>query len=78
MGLGAANVVPVLFTAAGRQTAMPANLAVAALTTIGYAGMLAGPALVGFVAQGLGLVTAFMILGALMLSAPLTARRFAQ
>ncbi|WP_236206010.1 MFS transporter [Pseudomonas tohonis] len=78
VGLGAANVVPVLFTAAGRQTTMPANLAVAALTTVGYAGVLAGPALVGFVAQGLGLVTAFMILGALMLSAPLTAGRFAR
>ncbi|OEC58566.1 hypothetical protein A9G05_13865 [Pseudomonas sp. ENNP23] len=43
------------------------------------AGVLAGrggPALVGFVAQGLGLVTAFVILGVLMLSAPLTARGF--
>lgn len=78
VGLGAANIVPVLFTAAGRQSAMPPNLAVAAVTTVGYAGVLAGPALVGFVAQGLGLVTAFMILGALMLSAPLTAGRFAR
>jgi hypothetical protein len=31
---------------------------------------------VGFVAQWLGLVTAFVILGVLMLSAPLTARWF--
>lgn len=76
VGLGAANIVPVLFSAAGRQGTMPANLAVAAVTTVGYAGVLAGPALVGFVAQGLGLVTAFVILGVLMLSAPLTARWF--
>ena len=38
VGIGAANVVPVMFSAAGRQTVMPANLAIPAMTTIGYAG----------------------------------------
>lgn len=51
VGLGASNIVPVLFSAAGRQHSMPANLAIAAITTIGYAGILCGPAGIGFVAK---------------------------
>ena len=55
VGLGASNVVPVMFTAAGRQADMPAHLAVSAMTTLGYAGILAGPAVVGLVASRVGL-----------------------
>jgi MFS family permease len=51
IGLGAANLVPVLFSAAGRQTIMPPGLAIAAVTTTGYAGILLGPAIIGFVAD---------------------------
>lgn len=60
IGIGLANVVPVFFSAAGRQTSMPANLAVSAVTTLGYAGFLIGPPGIGFVAHGLGLATAFL------------------
>ncbi|GJE12892.1 MULTISPECIES: MFS transporter [Methylobacterium] len=67
VGAGCANIVPVLFTAAGRQTAMPESVAVPAVTTLGYAGVLAGPALIGFAAQGLGLPAAFLIVAALLL-----------
>ena len=67
IGLGASNVVPVLFRRAGSQRAMPSTLAVAAITTTGYAGHLAGPAGVGFMAKALGLPTAFWVL-AVMLS----------
>lgn len=66
IGLGAANIVPVLFRRAGAQQVMPAALAIAAITTTGYAGILVGPAGVGFVAKSLGLETAFwMLLGLL-------------
>lgn len=41
VGLGASNVVPILFSAAGNQRDMPANLAIASVTTVGYAGILA-------------------------------------
>ncbi len=74
VGLGAANLVPVLFSAAGRQTAMPSGLAVAAITTTGYAGILAGPALIGFVAHAVGLSTAFWLLAGLMCLVPVFAR----
>ncbi len=61
IGAGCANIVPVLFTAAGRQDAMPASVAVPAVTTLGYAGVLAGPALIGFIAQATSLPFAFLM-----------------
>jgi predicted MFS family arabinose efflux permease len=73
VGLGAANIVPVLFSAAGRQTSMPPTLAVAAATSTGYAGILAGPPLLGFVAHALGLPNAFWLLAGLVLIVPLLA-----
>jgi predicted MFS family arabinose efflux permease len=78
VGLGASNVVPVLFSAAGRQTTMPAPLAIAAVTTTGYAGILAGPAAIGLVSQRIGLPGAFWILAALMILVTLASRRAAR
>lgn len=74
VGLGASNIVPVLFTQAGRQTSMPPGLAIAAMTTIGYAGILAGPAVMGFVADAFTLPVAFAMLAVLMLLVPACAR----
>ncbi|MGJ4972991.1 MULTISPECIES: MFS transporter [unclassified Bradyrhizobium] len=78
IGLGASNLVPVLFRRAGAQTAMPVGLAVAAVTTAGYSGVLLGPAGIGFIAAATSLPAAFWMLAALLvivlLSAPLAAR----
>jgi predicted MFS family arabinose efflux permease len=74
IGLGAANLVPVLFSRAGRQTVMPAGLAVAAVTTTGYAGILAGPALMGFVSDATSLPAAFWLVTVLMVLIPISAR----
>jgi predicted MFS family arabinose efflux permease len=71
IGLGASNIVPVLFRQAGLQRAMPAGLAVAAITTVGYAGILTGPAAIGFVARAVGLPQAFWLLAALLGLVPL-------
>ena len=70
IGLGAANVVPVLFRAAGGQKVMPPALAIAAITTVGYAGILLGPAAIGFVAKHVGLQLAFWMIPALLLLVP--------
>ena len=67
IGLGAANIVPVLFSAAGRQTIMPPGIAIAAVTTTGYAGILLGPAMIGFVSDASSLVTAFWLVAPLVL-----------
>jgi predicted MFS family arabinose efflux permease len=74
IGLGCANIVPVLFRRAAAQGAMPPALAVAAVTTTGYAGILAGPAVIGFVANATGLHAAFWMLAGLLVLVPLCAR----
>ena len=74
IGLGAANLVPVLFSATGRQKVMPAGMAIAAVTTTGYAGILAGPALIGLAAHATSLTTAFWMLGIMVLLLPACAR----
>ena len=66
IGAGASNVVPILFTAAGRQQDMLPAAAISAVTTLGYAGILAGPALIGFVAHISSLPIAFGGLGCAM------------
>ncbi|WP_407155806.1 MFS transporter [Bradyrhizobium sp. STM 3557] len=74
IGLGASNLVPILFRKAGKQTRMPVELAVAAVTMAGYAGVLLGPAAIGLVAQFTGLQTAFLFLAALLGVVTLSAR----
>ena len=73
IGLGAANIVPVLFRRAGSQKVMPAGLAIAAITTMGYAGILLGPAAIGFVAEHVGLTMAFWMIPAILALVPLCA-----
>lgn len=77
VGAGASNVVPVLFTAAGRQKAMPGNLAIAAVTTLGYTGVLAGPGLIGLIARASSLPLALLIVAASVLGVALSAGRAA-
>ncbi len=54
VGAGLANVVPVLFSVAGRVGSSPA-VGVASAATAGYAGLLIGPVVIGAVASGVGL-----------------------
>ena len=70
-GLAAGNVVPVLFTLAGRQTVMPAAHAIAAASALGYLGILMGPALIGYTAYFIGLAGAFAALAGLVFLAML-------
>lgn len=74
VGLGCSNIVPVLFTAVGRQTSMPQSVAVPAMSTLGYAGVLAGPAAIGFIAHHSSLPMAFLLVAALMLFVAISGR----
>lgn len=75
LGVGCANIVPVMFTLAGEQTRMPEHLAIPAVTTMGYAGVLAGPALIGFVAQGASLAVALLLVAAVLAMAAVAGSR---
>ncbi|WP_128547319.1 MFS transporter [Larkinella soli] len=59
LGLGAANIVPIFFSAAGRLPGISPTVSIPAITTLGYTGMLAGPALLGFIADHSSLSVAF-------------------
>ncbi|WP_240200199.1 MULTISPECIES: MFS transporter [Paracoccus] len=50
-GLGAANVIPIIFSAAGQFSARDGGRAMSRVLTMGYAGILIGPALIGFIAE---------------------------
>ena len=67
IGIGSANIVPVFFSLMGKQTVMPIGTAVSAVSTMGYLGILAGPAAIGFVSAHTSLTTAFGMLAALSL-----------
>ena len=75
-GLGCANVSPVLISSLSRQQIMPVHQAITAATTIGFAGVLAGPALIGVIAHFGSLTIAFAMLAVLLLSLALGSRHF--
>lgn len=51
VGAGCSNIVPVIFTAVGRQQRMPQAVAIPAVISMGYAGILIGPVFIGAVAH---------------------------
>ena len=75
VGVGASNIVPVLFTAAGNQTSMPMGLAISAVVSMGYAGLLAGPAMIGFIAELSSLSVSFGIVALGLLALAVLAKR---
>lgn len=70
IGLGCANIVPVLFSAVADQKSMPKSVAIPAMTTVGYAGVLVGPAFIGFIAHAssLGVSLAAVAFGLLLVA----------
>ena len=70
VGVEFANVVPILFIAATRVPGVAPAPAIAAVSSIGYLGMVAGPPLVGGIAQASSLSwgLAVVALGALLLA----------
>ena len=65
IGVGSANIVPVFFSLLGRQKDMPIGLAVPAVSTLGYLGILMGPAAIGALAHAASLYAAFGLLAGL-------------
>lgn len=74
VGLGVGPLAPMLLGAAARERDVAAPVAIAAVTTVGYAGSLAGPPAVGALAELAGLSTALALLVAVALCASALAR----
>jgi fucose permease len=66
VGLGVSNGVPLMFSAAGRQPDTPPGPGIAAVSSMGSLGFLAGPPLIGLVADAVSLpwALAMLIVGA--------------
>ena len=67
IGLGVANGVPLMFSAAGSQPDTPSGTGIAAVSSMGSLGFLAGPPVIGFLAQAVSLPWALslLVLGAI-------------
>jgi MFS family permease len=53
-GLGIANMVPILFSAAGNHPRLPSASAISIVTMVGYCGILVAPSSIGFIAEHVG------------------------
>ncbi|KAF1045796.1 MAG: Inner membrane protein YbjJ [Xylophilus sp.] len=75
VGVGFANVVPVLFAAASKVPGVPPAHGIAQVASLGYLGFMTGPPVIGFVAHATSLATGLwlVVLFAVVLAA--TARR---
>ena len=67
VGIGTANIVPVFFSEGGRIRNIPATVAIPVISTMGYAGQLAGPALLGFLAFHFSLPMALTVCAVLLI-----------
>ncbi|HEX7816310.1 MFS transporter [Dyella sp.] len=74
IGLGASNIVPVMFSAAGRLPGNSPAISLAAVTVLGYAGMLSGPALIGFIAHATSLPWGMVFLAGILAMVSASAR----
>jgi MFS family permease len=74
VGAGISNIAPILFTLTGKTKRMPANLAVASVLTVGYVGIIAGPAGIGLIAHATNIQTAFFLLCGAMVVIAVSAR----
>jgi predicted MFS family arabinose efflux permease len=77
LGLALATLVPSAFSLAGAMTGLSPAWAISRLTTIGYLGTFASPAIIGFLANSIGL-TAALTLPAVLLLLAWPASRMAQ
>jgi MFS family permease len=73
-GAGIANIVPVIFSMAGRDTRMGSGPAISAVATIGYFALLTGPPMIGSLAVLVGLrraMTVIVIAGIIVAAGPM-------
>lgn len=75
IGVGCANTVPIFYSSLGTQKDMPIADAVAAVSTIGYAGILLAPAVLGFIGRAFSLTASFALVTALLVIMSIMAMR---
>jgi predicted MFS family arabinose efflux permease len=66
LGIGSANIVPVFFSEGGKLKGIDSSIAITVISTMGYAGQLAGPAMLGFIAYHYSLTIALTLVAVLL------------
>jgi len=66
VGVGLANIIPILFSAAGNFPGISPGAGIAGVATIGYAGFLVGPPLIGLIAEVISLRVALFLVALLV------------
>ncbi|MCA9916113.1 MAG: MFS transporter, partial [Anaerolineae bacterium] len=72
VGAGVSTIIPLAFSAAGNRTDVPPGVGIAGVATIGYAGFLAGPPVIGLLAESISLRFALLFVAVLAASLVLT------
>ena len=62
VGAGVSSVVPMIYSSAGKTPNMSPGVALAAVSTIGFSGLLIGPAIIGFIAGIATLRASFLLI----------------
>lgn len=75
VGLGLSTVVPVLFSAASQVPGVPPAHGIAAVSGVGYLGMMAGPPLIGLIAEHASLSAGLWVVVVFAVFMALTAKR---
>lgn len=76
-GVGVANMVPIMFSAAGNYPGHAASTAISTVTMVGYAGILIAPSSIGWIAEHLGYRPTYGALSLLLLVVTACASRVA-
>jgi predicted MFS family arabinose efflux permease len=77
VGLGIGNIAPLVFSAAARVPGMSPTTSTPAVVSLGYAGFLIGPVVIGLVANALGLSFALGLVAAMLFVLSFAARAVA-
>jgi MFS family permease len=62
VGFGVSSVVPLVYSSAGKSSALSPGMALTAVSSIGFLGFLLGPPMIGFIAQSFGLRWSFTVI----------------
>lgn len=65
-GLGIANIVPVVFSAAGNQPGIASGAGMSVVTTMGYSGILVAPSAMGYIGEHIGFASVYAGMAALL------------
>ncbi len=76
-GLGVANMMPIMFSAAGNLPGLSPGAGIAAVSMMGYSGILIAPSAIGFVAEHAGFRLTYGALAALLVVVAMMAGRTA-